>query len=323
MSGGERMSVRGDDFYVEIATTGDPAGARWRSYAYEIYEDVLSPMVPLALLLLGVAVLTIRWSMRPLAEAARKAESITVLDKPERFDLAGLPRETASFALAINRLLERVGALIESQGLFIARAAHELRTPLAIMLLELGKIGDDRARRLETDVTAMGQSVARLLTLAKLKALHEPQRAKVDIVALAEEVVSHMKAWAAERGHELNLATLETGGVVMADRTAIREALRNLIENAVTHTPVGTRVDVTLTPTLDIVVEDNGPGLGDAELAELLQPFQKGVASSEGSGLGLAIVAQAVDLHSGSLDYARSASGGARFVMKLGAPPSQ
>ncbi len=159
--------------FVEVATLGDPASARWRSIAREISEDVLSPMLPLTLLLLAVAAASIRWSLQPLIDAAHKAELITEIDRRERFDLDGMPQEAASFALAINRLLDRIGTLVELQRIFIARAAHELRTPLAIMLLELGKIGDDRARRLEADVASMSEAVSRLLTLARLKALPE------------------------------------------------------------------------------------------------------------------------------------------------------
>jgi two-component system, OmpR family, sensor histidine kinase QseC len=321
VAGGERLQIHDQDVFVEVATLGDPANARWRSVAHEIFEDVLSPMLPLMLLLLIVATASIRWSLQPLIIAAQKAERITEIDLRERFDLAGMPQEAASFALAINRLLERIGALVESQKIFIARAAHELRTPLAIMLLELGKISDERARRLEVDVSSMSEAVNRLLTLAKLKALPEPQRVKIDLVALTEDVVGRMRHWAVDHHHELNLVTPDVSCEVMADFPSLREALRNLIENAVKHTPPGTKVDVTLTPDLDLIVEDDGPAVADVDCEDWFEPFRKGSSTIEGTGLGLAIVKQAMELHGGSVEVTRSQSGGTRFRMRLQTSP--
>jgi signal transduction histidine kinase len=102
---------------------------------------------------------------------------------------------------------------------------------------------------------------------------------------------------------------------VAGDAAAIREALRNLIENAIRHTPSGTDRQVTVGPAGSIVVEDNGPGFGTQEIPDLLQPFKKGRDSGEGAGLGLAIVKQAVDLHHGHIEVGRSTTGGAKFSL--------
>jgi signal transduction histidine kinase len=98
--------------------------------------------------------------------------------------------------------------------------------------------------------------------------------------------------------------------------------LRNLIENAIRHTPPGTSVRVRVGPAGSVVVEDSGPGLGGEAAEDLLQPFKKGHASTEGAGLGLAIVKLAVDLHHGALQIGRSASGGARFSLNFPSQPS-
>lgn len=315
IAGGERQDVDGNDVFIEVATSGDPAGTYWRSVAHEVVEDVLTPTLPLIALLLAVSILTVRWSLQPLVDAAQTAEAMTEPAGGERFDLAAMPKEAASFALAINHLLERIGAIIEAQKHFIARAAHELRTPLAIILLELGKIADTRARRVEKDVEAMSASVDRLLALARLKALHEPQRHRVDLIALAEDVVGQMRPWATEHGHTLSLVTPATDCIVSSDYWALREALRNLVENAVKHTPVGTQVSVTLTLDLCLAVEDNGPGIA-AGTADVLSSRRHG-DSGAGSGLGLSIVQQAMDLTGGTLEIGRSNRGGARFAMRL------
>jgi signal transduction histidine kinase len=319
MAGGSRVRVAGHDAYVEVATTGDPAGAHWRTVAGEILEDALTPMVPLVLLLFLVTTTSIRWSLQPLSEAARKAEQLEEIGS-ERFNTKGMPLEAASFANAINRLLDRIAALVDAQSFFMARAAHELRTPLSIMMLELGRIDDGRARRLETDVTTMTAAVDRLLALARLKSLQTPQLERVDLAALAEDVVRQMKPWVTANKHEISLATPDDNCELLIDEVAIREALRNLIDNAVKHTPDGTHINVTLNPNLDLVVEDTGPGLGAVDAEVLFEPFRKGSGSVEGAGLGLTIAKQAAELHGGSLAYEASPGGGVRITIRLRSP---
>jgi two-component system sensor histidine kinase TctE len=127
-----------------------------------------------------------------------------------------------------------------------------------------------------------------------------------------------MDVVASTTGHEISLQVNEPACAV-GDRIAILESLRNLIENALRHTPSGTRVQVTVGPGGAMVVEDSGPGIGDENVADIVLPFRKGRASGEGSGLGLAIVRQAADLHGGTLGVGRSALGGARFELVFSA----
>ena len=317
MSGGSHVHAHGQDAYIEVATMGDPAGAHWRTVLGEIIEDALVPMVPLVLLLFLVASTSIRWSLRPLIEASNKAEHLEEIGS-ERFSTTGMPLEAESFATAMNRLLDRIAALVDAQNFFTARTAHELRTPLSIMLLELERIDDPRARRLEADVAAMTQAVDRLLALARLKSLHAPQLTRTDLAALSEQLVSQMKPWVTSNRHEISLSTPDDNCDALVDAVAIEEALRNLIDNAVKHTPDGTRIDVVLRENLDLVVEDNGPGLAGVSTEELFEPFRKGAGSNEGAGLGLTIVKRAAELHGGTLKFETPPSGGTRFIIELG-----
>jgi signal transduction histidine kinase len=271
------------------------------------------PMIPLVVLTLGVAVLSVRWSLAGLVRAASQAEEISPLDRDKRFDISGMPREAAVFAIAINELLDRVGNLVRAHRMLVARAAHELRTPLAVMTLELGR-KEPRTSRLEADVRAMSDTVDRLLTLARLESIETPGTTELDVGQIAAEMVDRLKDWASRTGHHVSLKICEPA-LVAGDAAAIREALRNLVENAIRHTPSGTEIQVTVGPGGSIVVEDNGPGFGTQEIPELLQPFKKGRDSGEGAGLGLAIVKQAVDLHHGHIEVGRSSTGGARFSL--------
>lgn len=318
VAGGVHLSHGDRDLWVEVATLGDPAGAHVGIFAVELLADVWLPMIVLIALTFIVAVHTVRRALAPVIEAANMADSLSALSRNERFFIAGLPREVASLAAAINRLLDRTSELVRSQRMFHARAAHELRTPLSIMLLELGRSGGARLDRLELDVRAMSGTVDRLLTLSKLETAEAPEISEVDVAALATAVVEGMSDWARHTGHVLELR-VNGPVVVMVDRFAIREALRNLVENAVRHTPAGASIRVEVGPGPSLSVDDSGPGIDAGAIHKMMEPFSRGDTKAEGTGLGLAIVARAAAMHGAELKLGRSTLGGARFELLLAA----
>jgi signal transduction histidine kinase len=322
IAGGVHFTRPGDDLWVEVATQGDPAGAHVSIFARELIADVWMPMIPLVVLTLGVAILTVRRSLEPLVRAADKADTLAVLDRSERLDVETLPREAASLATAINGLLDKVAELVRSQRLFLARAAHELRTPLSIMLLELERSSDPRVRKLEADVRSMSDMVDRLLTLAKLESIGTPEFSDVDVEAMAAAQVAGMSEWALQTGHRIEFD--QAGPVVVrADRFAVREAIRNLIENAVKHSPPGSQVRVLVGPGPRLIVEDSGAGIEPETVQRLLEPFARGTTQGEGAGLGLAIVAQAAALNGAALNIGKSTLGGARIEIEFPAPAAK
>jgi signal transduction histidine kinase len=316
-AGGQRLRVGDRDVLIEMMTLGDPAGVRWPVLMLETAEDIALPVLPLTLLIPAATFISVRRSLRPLAGAARQAETVNPADATQRLKLAGMPRETAAFASAINRLMERVSALVQSEKIFIATAAHELRTPLAVMLLELEKIDHRRARRLEADVRGMAECVNRLVLLARLETLQPPEMKELDLAAVAREAVERLRPWAGAQDHKIDIR-VKNPSKLRGDPVAVREALQNLVENAVKHTPAGTSICVTVGPDKTITVEDSGPGLANEAPDQLFQPFRKGNSASAGSGLGLTIVRQAVELHRGSIQVGRSSSlGGAMFRLSF------
>lgn len=320
VAGGLKILRSSGVMWVEIATFGDPADTYLRNLVWDVLHDVWAPALPLVLLSLLVVALSVRTSLRPLVEAASRADEISVLERGERLDVTKLPAEASHFASAINRLLDRVADLVAAQRLFIARAAHELRTPLSIMMLELAHLREPDSKRLEADISVMSEIVERLLSLSRLQTLAAPAMVPVDVATLTREIVARMLAWAQRDEHQVTFAC-RFDGVMLGDEISLREAIRNLLENAVRHTPPGTRINVELAADGAIIVEDSGPGLGSQSPEELQQPFRKGSDSSDGAGLGLAIVRQAAELHGGRLEVGSSSLGGARFVLRL--PPNR
>ena len=113
LAGGKRFHVHGNDVLIEIATRGDPAGIHWWVVLHETAADVWLPIAPFVILVPLVTTLAVRRALKPLARAAQQAEAINPTNPTQRLELAGIPRETAAFASAINRLIERVCALVQ------------------------------------------------------------------------------------------------------------------------------------------------------------------------------------------------------------------
>jgi signal transduction histidine kinase len=316
IAGGALAAIDNRDVLVEMATLGDPAFVRMRVLMSEFVKDVWIPMGPLVLLTIIVAPYSVRRTLRPLARAAQQADRLKATDCEARFSLTELPREAASFAAAINRLMDRVAELVQSQKLFISRAAHELRTPLHIMLLELGKIPDPRARRATDDVLDMSNTVDRLLQLARIDTITEFEAADIDLAAITQQALDKLKPLAQARNATISLKVLSPQAF-KGDPASIYEALRNLLENAIKHTPPGTRIDITCGPTLSWTIEDNGTGLPEDGMQALFEPFHRGRFNGNGAGLGLAIVKQTMDLHGGIVEVGRSSMGGTLFNLRF------
>lgn len=183
------------------------------------------------------------------------------------------------------------------------------------MTLELGR-AQPRVEHLREDVRQMSATVDGLLTLARLETIETPDATELDLGEIAAEIIDRLRDWALRTHHRLTLQVCEPA-CIAGDAAAIRDALRNLIENAIRHTPPRTEIRVTVGPGGSIVVEDNGPGVAAEAIPDLLQPFKKGSTSNEGAGLGLAIVKQAVDLHHGHIEVGRSPTGGAKFSLTV------
>ena len=315
-AGGQRFHLGDTDVLIEVATKGDPAGIHRWIVAYETLEDFWLPVLPFTLLIPLATLFAVRRALGFLARGAQQAERVDPANPAQPIDFAEIPSEAEPFVLAINRLLHRVSALMHSYRVFMGSAAHELRTPLAAILMEIEKIDDPRARALEKDVIGMAESVNRLLTLVRLQGVEPLDLVEVDVGAIVWDTVESLRAWASTHGHAIDLH-LQEAGTVRGDPIAIREAVRNLVENAVKHTPAGTPIIVTVGSECTITVEDGGPGLPPQSLDRLFEPFQRGNHSKEGAGLGLTIVQRAVDLHRGSIEVGRSRLGGAMFNLRF------
>lgn len=314
VAGGKRVVINGHVFLIEVATLGDPAFASSRILVSEIVDDVWMPMIPLIVLTLGATVVVVRRSMRPLADMSKLAEE----NQLARIDLVAqqtsLPQEVQSFVATISKLVERVHDLLAAQRAFVARAAHELRTPLAAMTLETERPGGADKSRLQSDISVLRQIVDQLLVLARLETKEVSKAEQLNLEFLAEEVIEQAAPLARKNGHKVCLRALQPTSVT-GDAISIQHALRNLLHNAFAHTPAGTQVIVTVGPGACFSVADNGPGWGSYDTSESIEPFRKGALPSSGTGLGLSIVQGAAEVLGGGVTLGVSETGGAEVVV--------
>ena len=291
--------------YVQVAQPVSVREALARKLA-------LHTLWPLALLVPVAIVLVLLGVTRGLApvRALSRALATRSLDSLEPLRLDGtLPVELRPLATALNDLLERLNTASQAQRTFIADAAHELRSPLSALKLQLQAAARDGTltgeprtlERIETRLNRLIRLVQQLLTLAREDAQPAMQAARVSLRRLGEQAVSDFSLLAEEKGIDLGLESRPPVAPddpchVVADAHGMATLLNNLIDNAVRYTPPGGKVDLVLTRSgdrLGFEVIDSGPGIAEADLHRVFDRFYRGTdAAGSGSGLGLSIVSQ-------------------------------
>lgn len=277
--------------------------ATFTSIMDEVADHVVVPLLVLVLPMGIAAAWVIRSSLQPLKDAAAQIELAQTADRGFRVDVSGFPDEATGFAHAVNGLLGRLDETAARQESFAADVAHELRTPLAILALELEKLDGETAMRLKKDVAGMSRLVEQLLVLAQLdaQAAARAPAQEVMLESVAADIVGQFAPIALDEEKEIALETSD-GPVVTGHSEAIGAALRNLIENALRVTPIHGIVTVSVGPGPVLRVRDGGPGLSHHALTDFRLRLHRGDHYSKtGAGLGLAIVSRIMDAHGGTL----------------------
>jgi two-component system OmpR family sensor kinase len=289
------------------------------------------------LVLLGLGSwLIMRRGLRPLEEMAGTARSITAGDLSQRVASSDERSEVGQLGLALNTMLgDLEGAFRKRQETedrlrqFLADASHELRTPLTSIrgFAELFRLeeGDGRVdlptilRRIEEESARMATLVEDLLLLARLDQTRAVDRLPVDLAVLCADSCSD--AVAADPTRDVTLVAPDPV-VVLGAESHLRQAVGNLVTNAVRHTPAGTPIEVSavLEDGSGVVrVRDHGNGLDEETLAHAFDRFWQADEArvGRGTGLGLAIVEAIAAEHDGRAEAANAPDGGAEFTIVL------
>lgn len=324
----------------------------WRVYVLEVpdssnrvvvseREDVRGELIRAVALrtllpdLIGLPLLTallwwsIGWGLAPLL---RMAEQIRNRDPHnlQPLTLSPLPRELATIAGALNRLLERIRIMRVREKRFIADAAHELRTPLAVLDLHAQNAltadnVEDRQEalgHLRSGVARSTRLVTQLLTLARLDPKEDarPEYRRTHLLSEVRESLAKLSPLAAERNQQLILdADEQTAWSMLEEPGTIETLVQNLVGNAMQHSPEQSAISITLVATaqgFELIVDDQGPGIPFDERKKVVERFQR-AGPSAGSGLGLSIVERLVTRHGGALELDDAPNGGLRVRVCL------
>jgi len=313
-----------------------PDGSRFAvSQATAIRDDVardsaLHIVLPLAVMapcLMLVIAMVVWRSLRPMVRLAEQLD-VRRSDDLSRLSQAGTPRELHPFIASINRLLERIDAMMGQQRRFVADAAHELRTPItAISLqaenlsqLELPPESRDRLCALQNGARRTAHLLEQLLALARFDMASTPEVPVTSLERCAKEVVADFMPVAMDGGVDLGFAMIEPLPV-RGEPAALSSVVHNLIDNAVRHTPPGGRVDIGIYREAArgiLQIEDTGPGIPASDLERVFEPFVRGSRpAGEGTGLGLSIVQRIVERLQGSVALENVPNSGLRVTVSF------
>ncbi len=310
-------------------------------------------------LLAGVGVALVRASLRPLAEIEQTAGAIAAGDLSRRVPDRDPRTEVGSLGRSLNMMLGQIETAFRARSAseatarqseermrrFVADASHELRTPLSVIRgfaeyhRQRGGLEENELnrmiRRVEDEAARMGVLVDDLLLLARLDQQRPIQRKPVDLLALAADAVQDARVLAPGRDIQLTVGS-NAAFLVLGDEARLRQIIANLMNNALTHTPEATPIEVRLRsgalgpadpayPAVVLEVADNGPGLTAEQAERVFERFYRADAArtrkTGGTGLGLAIVNALTLAHGGTASVDSEPGRGATFRITLPLAP--
>ncbi|MFN8995146.1 MAG: sensor histidine kinase, partial [Pseudomonadota bacterium] len=228
-----------------------------------------------------------------------------------------MPAEIKPLVQAFNGVLERLERTFQEQERFIANAAHELKTPLALARtrVEAGLDSEQERNQLLHDLDTMGRQVQQLLQLAQMADPQSLRRSVVRPAEVAREVLDHLAFKAHRSNITLHLEETKVNREIEADPGALFVMLKNLVENALDFSPPGADVKVQLSMT-GISVQDHGPGVAAEHRAKIFERFWRAPGQTRGgSGLGLALVREIALAHYWTVSCDETPGGGALFTV--------
>jgi signal transduction histidine kinase len=292
-----------------IFSTGLPAGGPAFSAQF------LLSMAVTAIIILAVSVWAVRRVTAPLASLATAAERLGHDVNAPPLPEAGTT-ETRQAARAFNDMQMRLRSLIENRTRLLAAISHDLRTPLTLLRLRAETVenAQERGKMLST-IAEMDAMIGATLKFARDESASEPRR-QTDLTALLQSVVDDM------RDAGLPVCMEPKGSIIYeCQPAALKRAIRNLLDNAVKYGKAGSADINTTSRTIEIDIDDEGPGIPEPELSRVLEPFYRLEESRSretgGVGLGLAITQSIVQAHGGALKLSNRPAGGLRASMVL------
>lgn len=295
--------------YVQVAFPS--SDLIFDSVLEEFLQDIAWLWIPFMLLMLATNLLVARIALRPLADTVKEAEAIQPGGVSVTLSEKGLPDDVLALVRAVNQALGRLREGYRAQEEFSGDMAHELRTPLAVMKAQLAVTDAPYARVLERELGAMERLVEQLLDRVRLGRFRIEPGDVVDLNAVAQEAAAFLAPRVISRGCHIEVEASASPVVVAGGKDDVFRAVRNLIENALEHSPEDGMISIAVTDAPAICVRDQGRGFpltvldGDQRRRGLVRSDRR-----DGVGLGLAIVERTMQVHGGRLELSNALLGG-------------
>ena len=296
-------------------TTNDPNYLKM-AVVDEFITDGGWLVIPFLLVLLVISIWIVKRALAPITQISALAESIGPTNANIRLPIDQMPLEILPLVQSMNSALDHLEQGLQRQREFNANAAHQLRTPLSVLMANVDALKDPEiANRLRTDVEQMSRIVSQLLLVARLETVSINLDEIVDLNDAAAEIAGSFAPLALASDKSIELVRCDGPVIIRTSTFAVRAALGNLIENAIKHTPAGTSVRLRVTDRPSIEVMDCGAGVPFEQRTKVFERFWRGDRSGGGAGLGLAIVNRIMKTLQGSVSIAEASGGGALFTL--------
>lgn len=285
------------------------------TYAILLLSNLL--MVPILVLLVIITVIAIPWivsrAFSRLSTIAKEAEAIDIDRRGYRLPETGIPNEVVPLVNAINGALQRLDEGHERHQRFILDAAHELRTPVAILQTRVEAIAEGSIRnRLLSDAGRIAALAEQLLDLQRLDVTGD-RFTSVDLVDICRNVAADMAPLAIAQGYELSLETTLQQLGIQGDAGALQRVVVNIVQNAIEHGNGKGNITIRIGRPAVIEITDEGPGIPVTERERIFEPFHRLKAHEHGAGLGLNLVQEIMRRHGGQVVATDNPQGGACF----------
>lgn len=289
---------------VQLDLEKDADGAiRWLTVLPGVGFIILVAVVPM-LLLTGIATLLVTpravgRSLSGLMETVAEAQSINFENRSARIDRSKVPNEIIPLVDAFNVALSKLDEGYNRRNRFLADAAHELRTPIAIARVRADLLPDDElSRQLRADIDRLTRVAHQLLEMQAVGAVELPAEEQ-DLNVLVERIATDLAPIAMDAGYEFDFEPSEGKALFTVQTSIIEMAVVNLIRNAIDHGGGKGAIVIRIGAAGTIDVCDEGPGIPVAEREQVFEPFHRINTNSSGAGLGLNLVQKAAELHRG------------------------
>ncbi len=318
------VAARGPQGYSVVVARRDMSRDTLVDSLFEEDSEHVSVLIVFAVLALGLMWLISGWSLQPIERASREAARVGPSQPDLRISAGGLPREIQPLVEAVNGALDRLSRAYAVERRLTADAAHELRTPLAVLNLRLQRArltGSTDWPAVERELSQMGRMVDQLIDLARKESLsyerHTERLPLLNLSRLVREAAAQVLPLMEAQDRRLEVR-VPAEVRIRGRADDLRDMVRNLLDNALVHGKGAVSVRILPGPAeggmIRIEVRDEGPGVPTGQEESVFERFHRLNAQAPGSGLGLAIVRQVARSHGGD---ARFVPGEGRIIVEL------